>query len=115
MLLCLFFRIRRPPRSTSTDTLFPYTTLFRSVVIHRIKGLYDEGRGLSIRAISLELNISRNTVRKYVQMEETQISAYQDDRSRHKRLDAHRDFLIHQLKRFPKLRDRKRTRLNSSH
>src|SRR3546814_16503543 len=36
-------------------------------------------------------------------MEETQISAYQDDRSRHKRLDAHRDFLIHQLKRFPKL------------
>src|SRR3546814_19120543 len=23
--------IRRPPRSTSTDTLFPYTTLFRSV------------------------------------------------------------------------------------
>src|SRR3546814_18037466 len=46
--------IRRPPRSTRTDTLFPYTTLFRS-------------------------------------------------RSRHKRLDAHRDFLIHQLKRFPKL------------
>src|SRR3546814_16910045 len=25
-----FFRIRRPPRSTRTDTLFPYTTLFRS-------------------------------------------------------------------------------------
>src|SRR3546814_20611048 len=23
--------IRRPPRSTRTDTLFPYTTLFRSV------------------------------------------------------------------------------------
>src|SRR3546814_9363972 len=31
MLLCLFFlMIRRPPRSTRTDTLFPYTTLFRS-------------------------------------------------------------------------------------
>src|SRR3546814_988879 len=29
---CLFFflMIRRPPRSTRTDTLFPYTTLFRS-------------------------------------------------------------------------------------
>src|SRR3546814_20355925 len=27
--------IRRPPRSTRTDTLFPYTTLFRSVG-HRI-------------------------------------------------------------------------------
>src|SRR3546814_11226070 len=31
MLLYLFFlMIRRPPRSTRTDTLFPYTTLFRS-------------------------------------------------------------------------------------
>src|SRR3546814_3977385 len=30
--LCYFFflMIRRPPRSTRTDTLFPYTTLFRS-------------------------------------------------------------------------------------
>src|SRR3546814_13800455 len=27
-----FFMIRRPPRSTRTDTLFPYTTLFRSVM-----------------------------------------------------------------------------------
>src|SRR3546814_1417616 len=26
--------IRRPPRSTRTDTLFPYTTLFRSRVQH---------------------------------------------------------------------------------
>src|SRR3546814_11956316 len=31
ILLCFFFlMIRRPPRSTRTDTLFPYTTLFRS-------------------------------------------------------------------------------------
>src|SRR3546814_947717 len=28
-----FLMIRRPPRSTRTDTLFPYTTLFRSVLI----------------------------------------------------------------------------------
>src|SRR3546814_5095180 len=29
--MCFFFlMIRRPPRSTRTDTLFPYTTLFRS-------------------------------------------------------------------------------------
>src|SRR3546814_3549167 len=27
--------IRRPPRSTRTDTLFPYTTLFRSLVLGR--------------------------------------------------------------------------------
>src|SRR3546814_7421385 len=32
--------IRRPPRSTRTDTLFPYTTLFRSVL--------DEGRALIV-------------------------------------------------------------------
>src|SRR3546814_18496332 len=33
LLLVVFFflMIRRPPRSTRTDTLFPYTTLFRSV------------------------------------------------------------------------------------
>src|SRR3546814_11018429 len=31
-LYCFFLMIRRPPRSTRTDTLFPYTTLFRSNV-----------------------------------------------------------------------------------
>src|SRR3546814_3615121 len=31
IIVCFFFlMIRRPPRSTRTDTLFPYTTLFRS-------------------------------------------------------------------------------------
>src|SRR3546814_19723828 len=30
MLLFYFLMIRRPPRSTRTDTLLPYTTLFRS-------------------------------------------------------------------------------------
>src|SRR3546814_9824264 len=30
LCLFLFLMIRRPPRSTRTDTLFPYTTLFRS-------------------------------------------------------------------------------------
>src|SRR3546814_4528327 len=29
--------IRRPPRSTRTDTLFPYTTLFRSAQHHQIE------------------------------------------------------------------------------
>src|SRR3546814_6739226 len=28
--------IRRPPRSTRTDTLFPYTTLFRSRTCHKL-------------------------------------------------------------------------------
>src|SRR3546814_11498888 len=34
--------IRRPPRSTRTDTLFPYTTLFRSPDLRAAR---DEGRG----------------------------------------------------------------------
>src|SRR3546814_13121491 len=32
--LIFFLMIRRPPRSTRTDTLFPYTTLFRSARGH---------------------------------------------------------------------------------
>src|SRR3546814_15858414 len=30
LVFIFFLMIRRPPRSTRTDTLFPYTTLFRS-------------------------------------------------------------------------------------
>src|SRR3546814_14251075 len=30
VVIVFFVMIRRPPRSTRTDTLFPYTTLFRS-------------------------------------------------------------------------------------
>src|SRR3546814_5933777 len=37
-----FLMIRRPPRSTRTDTLFPYTTLFRSAQI-RLKFTSDGG------------------------------------------------------------------------
>src|SRR3546814_2579403 len=33
-----FLMIRRPPRSTRTDTLFPYTTLFRSLPALSISG-----------------------------------------------------------------------------
>src|SRR3546814_15295951 len=36
--------IRRPPRSTLTDTLFPYTTLFRSADEDGVGHLRDAGR-----------------------------------------------------------------------
>src|SRR3546814_13116181 len=41
-----FLRIRRPPRSTRTDTLFPYTTLFRSakhenLSLHQYNQMYN--------------------------------------------------------------------------
>src|SRR3546814_12375542 len=52
LILCVFFvfflMIRRPPRSTRTDTLFPYTTLFRSLKIdapHRAKSYRDIATG----------------------------------------------------------------------
>src|SRR3546814_14202601 len=78
-LLCFFFLMRRrPPRSTRTDTLFPYTTLFRSDLafgqrpgtIRRVGGeagaqpfalrdveqgeAFEEGDGLGIAARSEE-------------------------------------------------------------
>src|SRR3546814_10242232 len=41
--------IRRPPRSTRTDTLFPYTTLFRSVAVnHHVAGS-SPARGANTR------------------------------------------------------------------
>src|SRR3546814_14226480 len=47
MFLYLFFfflMIRRPPRSTRTDTLFPYTTLFRSGHADHADGAEPAGR-----------------------------------------------------------------------
>src|SRR3546814_14242295 len=41
-LVFFFLMLRRPPRSTRTDTLFPYTTLFRS---HRDRTDPEYGRG----------------------------------------------------------------------
>src|SRR3546814_11731316 len=34
--MVFFLMIRRPPRSTRTDTLFPYTTLFRSASLNEV-------------------------------------------------------------------------------
>src|SRR3546814_13648219 len=43
--------IRRPPRSTRTDTLFPYTTLFRSLEIHSVAAALRERLECGHRAI----------------------------------------------------------------
>src|SRR3546814_4787877 len=49
--------IRRPPRSTRTDTLFPYTTLFRS-------GNFSDSNAdnRSLRVISINPNITSSSV-----------------------------------------------------
>src|SRR3546814_15151387 len=41
--------IRRPPRSTRTDTLFPYTTLFRSEIFPRACACPRDARRLLVR------------------------------------------------------------------
>src|SRR3546814_13980764 len=46
--------IRRPPRSTRTDTLFPYTTLFRSAVgahVHFVRWCFSAGQAADVEAL----------------------------------------------------------------
>src|SRR3546814_14588414 len=95
---------RRPPRSTRTDTLFPYTTLFRSDLGNRLRaadGLenyrYDgHGRRASAQSAS-------GTVYSFYGHDGT--LRYQRDERRAK------DYNYISLNG----RDRKSTRLNSSH
>src|SRR3546814_11586505 len=49
-MFLFFLMIRRPPRSTRTDTLFPYTTLFRSTLARY--GLdYDSLKAVNSRLV----------------------------------------------------------------
>src|SRR3546814_15849181 len=52
-----FLIIRRPPRSTRTDTLFPYTTLFRSeeknMSIRKMIGRHPQVQGSVNEALAL--------------------------------------------------------------
>src|SRR3546814_17557703 len=59
VFLLLFLMLRRPPRSTRTDTLFPYTTLFRSLAagypvaaLNRVS-LRDDAPALALRGIAM--------------------------------------------------------------
>lgn len=72
-------------------------------MIHKIKALNDNGNGLSVRAIAKELGISRNTVKKYLRMDEEQISLGLANRDRPKQLDPYFTYIKHLLKTFPEL------------
>src|SRR3546814_15191091 len=62
--------IRRPPRSTRTDTLFPYATLFRS---------YERPRGGEARAISdLVPEIGRTAFRKFGFVQSSVVSRWRE-------------------------------------
>src|SRR3546814_1288355 len=58
-----FIMIRRPPRSTRTDTLFPYTTLFRSSKRRRdgdLLGGHDASAGADLRTTSQQPFLRRS-------------------------------------------------------
>src|SRR3546814_1167774 len=97
--------IRRPPRSTRTYTLFPYTTLFRAL------GNYDIDAG---RSLERDRPVTRTPYRV-----ERILHIFADRVARldiHARRQGLEDIGTDQKFRFLiRLGDRKSTRLNSSH
>src|SRR3546814_2005607 len=74
MTTCVFFlRIRRPPRSTRTDTLFPYTTLFRS------KGLVYPDLELAAREVTRTRHMAAPIGVAFAHVEDNEIVALPAD------------------------------------
>src|SRR3546814_12706414 len=117
IVVIFFLMIRRPPRSTRTDTLFPYTTLFRSrdrigaaAVSHGRGHVAGDRRGFGHRdGVVLAAGLVEG------------IACFHGERGRAARgRGAHRVPSLARLRpagRLPAvtLKDRKSTRLNSSH
>src|SRR3546814_16025500 len=98
-----FLMIMRPPRSTRTDTLFPYTTLFLSPEIIAVGKVEGEVHGVDLAGQSGYRNsLSEGKVFGELHDHDHQ---YQQHAAHH---DGHLLFL-------GLAEDRKSTRLNSSH
>src|SRR3546814_5822883 len=70
--------IRRPPISTRTDTLFPYTTLFRSVIVgEQYVALEMLGRGAGIVAQPREAEIGAQRVEQRERLRRGRIESEQ--------------------------------------
>src|SRR3546814_1103869 len=68
--------IRRPPRSTRTDTLFPYTTLFRSIESNPTGG--EAPTALAKRAISAtDGEMSKKRTKKDISQSTTLLAFFQ--------------------------------------
>src|SRR3546814_20167212 len=97
--------IRRPPRSTRTDTLCPYTPLFRSAAV----GMRIEQRAQDLRFPGLlrgGVGGLEQVVERGVRRAHGYVAGAGEDRGR---VDPR------QVDDVRVLRDRKSTRLNSSH
>src|SRR3546814_20562015 len=82
-ILFFFLMIRLPPRSTRTDTLFPYTTLFRSDAVLRRLRLQGGFAGLGL------LDVTRNAEQEARQSTDGQRRAGDDEGCRHRRSEEH--------------------------
>src|SRR3546814_9347892 len=56
--------IRRPPRSTRTDTLFPYTTLFRSFALVLAIGIVVDDAIVVVEAVHQKMHTTKLGPRK---------------------------------------------------
>ncbi len=73
-------------------------------MIHKVKSLYDQGHGLSKRAIAKKLGISRDTISKYINMNEREIQlSMAEDKDRQKQLDDYKDSIVRLLQTFPRM------------
>src|SRR3546814_7295300 len=106
--------IRRPPRSTRTDTLFPYTTLFRSSFRrHPDRTVETDGFAVEHRVLQDALDHQRELVRLAEPARERYLLAERILCFLRQRLEQRRQEPTRRDRHYAK--DRKSTRLNSSH
>src|SRR3546814_7043122 len=105
--------IRRPPRSTRTDTLFPYTTLFRSFAGDRVaaRGGRVDHVDLTIIAEAPKIGPHRDAIRARI----AEILAIPIERVSVKATTTERLGFTGRREGIAAQADRKSTRLNSSH
>src|SRR3546814_12456950 len=96
---------RRPPRSTRTDTLFPYTTLFRSLI------------DILVEATVAYLGRQIEAGAEVVQLFDTWAGVLPEAEFRRFCLEPVRRIIAAVKEKYPGVQviDRKSTRLNSSH
>src|SRR3546814_850301 len=63
--------LRRPPTSTRTDTLFPYTPLFRSLVRNNAEATFNVGSKIPISSVSFDPGVGSSGTYNNVQYMET--------------------------------------------
>src|SRR3546814_13385128 len=99
--------IRRPPRSTRTDTLFPYTTLFRSDASGHVHGFLQRAFQRQVHSVVV--------ARRQVHGDEAPVAVRRGGGLVAAEQFGSGVFLTLRLEDAAVDEDRKSTRLNSSH